>query len=99
LFDIREATWERAIVPVTLQILIENALKHNIVDPEIPLRIDVISVGDYLVVSNNLQRRKQVETSNGQGLSNLRSLYKFLTDRPLIIEETDERFAVKIPLL
>jgi sensor histidine kinase YesM len=98
-FDIREVTWERAMVPVTLQILIENALKHNIVDPEIPLHIDVVSVGDYLVVSNNLQRRKQVETSNGQGLMNLTSLYKFLTDKPVIIEETDERFAVKIPLL
>ncbi|MBA4054782.1 MAG: histidine kinase [Marivirga sp.] len=98
-FDIGEAGRERAIVPVTLQILIENALKHNIVDKERPLHIDVLTIGDYLVVSNNLQIRKRVGTSNGQGLDNLRSLYAFLSDKPVIIEKTDNRFAVKIPLL
>src|SRR5262249_11801226 len=52
---------EMALVPVTLQILIENALKHNIVDPKRPLKIDIVTMGDYLVVSNNLQVRKRVE--------------------------------------
>jgi len=98
-FDIGEAGRERAIVPVTMQILIENALKHNIVDKEKPLYVEVLTIGDYLVVSNNLQIRKHVGTSNGQGLDNLRSLYGFLSDKPVIIEKTDERFAVKIPLL
>ena len=98
-FDISEAGRERAIVPVTLQILIENALKHNIADVERPLKIDVVTIGDYLVVSNNLQVRKLVETSNKQGLENLKSLYGFLTDRAVIVEQTDDRFAVKIPLL
>lgn len=98
-FDITDTGRERAIVPVTLQILIENALKHNIVDKEKPLHIDILTIGEYLVVSNNLQIRKHVNTSNGQGLDNLRSLYGFLSDKPMIIEKTDERFAVKIPLL
>jgi two-component system LytT family sensor kinase len=98
-FDISAVGRERAIVPVTMQILIENALKHNIVDKEKPLHIDVLTIGDYLVVSNNLQIRKRVGTSNGQGLDNLRSLYGFLSDKPVIIEKTDDRFAVKIPLL
>lgn len=98
-FDIQEQAKEKAIVPVTLQILIENATKHNVVDIAKPLRIDVISVGDYLVVSNNLQLKKKVETSNKQGLENLKSLYKFLTERPVVVEATDDRFYVKIPLI
>ena len=56
-------------------------------------------MGDYLIVRNNLQLRKLVDTSNKQGLENLKSLYSFLTDKPLIIEHNDSRFAVKIPLL
>jgi two-component system, LytTR family, sensor kinase len=98
-FDIHADSKEKAIVPVTLQILIENALKHNIADREKMLNIEIVTVGDYLVVSNNLQRRKNVETSNKQGLENLRSLYRFLTDKPVIVEPTDDRFFVKVPLL
>jgi sensor histidine kinase YesM len=97
--QISEEAKEKAIVPVTLQILIENAIKHNIADKTKPLIIDVMSVGDYLVVSNNLQVRRNVETSNRQGLDNLKSLYKFLTEKPVIIEPTEERFYVKVPLL
>lgn len=98
-FVIDEKSKERAIVPVALQILIENALKHNIVDREKKLSIEVFTIGDYLVVSNNLQLRKRVETSNKQGLENLKSLYRFLTDRPVIIESGENRFAVKVPLV
>lgn len=98
-FQVDEHAYEKAIVPVTLQILIENALKHNIVDRDKVLNIDVISVGDYLVVSNNLQLRSNVETSNKLGLENLKSLYRFLTERPVIVEPTGERFFVKVPLL
>ena len=98
-FDIQETAKEKAIVPVTLQILIENATKHNVVDKEKPLIIDIFTVGDYLVVSNNLQVKKKVETSNKQGLDNLKSLYNFLTNKPVLIEQTDDRFNVKIPLI
>ena len=98
-FDISDQTWEKAIVPVTLQILLENALKHNIIDVQRPLTIQIQTDGDYLVVSNNLQLRKIVETSNKQGLGNLKSLYRFLTDKPVEIVEGDQRFSVRIPLL
>lgn len=97
--DVRADARTQAVVPVTLQILIENALKHNIADREKPLTIDILTVGDYLVVSNNLQLRKRVETSNKQGLENLRSLYGFLTQKPVLIEQTGDRFYVKVPLL
>jgi two-component system LytT family sensor kinase len=98
-FRFSEEAKERAVVPVTLQILIENAIKHNIVDKDRPLTIDIANIGDYLVVSNNLQVRKRVETSNGQGLGNLKSLYTFLTERPVLIEPTTDRFYVKVPLV
>ncbi len=98
-FDISDMARERAIVPVTLQILIENALKHNVADEQRPLIIEVITIGDYLVVSNNLQLRTKVGSSNKQGLENLSSLYRFLGEKPMIVDQTDSRFAVKIPLL
>ncbi|MCZ8214596.1 MAG: histidine kinase [Cyclobacteriaceae bacterium] len=90
---------EQRIVPVTLQILIENAIKHNIVSAELPLHIEIFTSGDYLVVSNNLQQRKHVESSNKLGLKNMQSLYKFLSDKPVQIEQTAIRFSVKVPLL
>jgi two-component system, LytTR family, sensor kinase len=98
-FKIPEEARSRAIVPVTLQILIENALKHNIVDKAKPLSIQIRVDGDYLEVSNNLQEKKMVETSNQQGLENLRSLYRFLTDKPLNIEKNEGKFIVKVPLI
>lgn len=97
--DIAAHAQEQAIVPVTLQVLIENAIKHNIVDKDRPLTIDLVTIGDYLVVGNNLQERKSVESSNKKGLERLRSLYGFLTERPVIVEKTDDRFNVKVPLI
>ena len=98
-FNISPGAKERAIVPVTLQILIENALKHNMADYNKPLVVDIFTSGDYIVVSNNLQKRKTAETSNHQGLENLKSLYAFLTDKPVLVEPTVDRFYVKVPLM
>lgn len=86
------------IAPVTLQNLIENAIKHNIIDPRFPLVIDIFIEGDYLVVRNNLQRKKMVETSNKKGLAQFISLYKYLSELPVVIEDTDKYFQAKIPL-
>lgn len=98
-FNIDTEQEHRLIVPATLQILIENAIKHNVTDVNRILIIDLLTSGDYLVVSNNLQKRAVVETSNKMGLDNLKSLYGFLTEKPLHVEQTAERFYVKVPLL
>jgi two-component system LytT family sensor kinase len=98
-FRLSPEALDRAIVPVTLQILMENALKHNIMDADKPLTIDVVSENDYLVVRNKLQKKKTVETSNQVGLENMKSLYRFMTDRPVIVESGSEMFTVKVPLL
>jgi ligand-binding sensor domain-containing protein len=94
-----EEWMHRRIVPVTLQNLLENAIKHNIIDPESPLRIEITVNDGYLLVRNNLQRKRFVETSNKQGLGNLLSLYKYLSARPMLVEEDEQYFTVKIPLL
>lgn len=98
-FHIDPALSERKIVPVTLQNLLENAMKHNTFDTEDPLVVDVFTENNCLVVRNNLQRRPIVETSNKQGLSRLQSLYQYLSDTPMTIHEDGQFFTVKLPLL
>ena len=82
-----------------MQNLIENAIKHNIIDKESPLVIDIFTTNNYLVVRNNLQKKNFVETSNRQGLVNLKSLYNYLSNMPVIITEDEQYFSVKIPLI
>ena len=100
-FDIHVANADRArrIVPVTLQNLFENAIKHNTLSDDSPLLIWVYSDGEYLYVANNLQRKRFVETSNKQGLASLQSLYGYLNRRPIEVSETTTAFVVKVPLL
>lgn len=97
--NIEEDYLSKKIVPVTLQNLIENAIKHNIVDAESPLTIDIFAEDNFLIVRNNLQKKKFVETSNKQGLDNLTALYQYLSDKHLIIEEINNYFTIKIPLI
>jgi LytS/YehU family sensor histidine kinase len=99
IIKVEEEYLHHQIVPVTLQNLVENAIKHNIIDDETPLTIEIRINNGYLLVRNNLQRKKFVETSNKQGLDNLKSLYKYLSGKPLQIETTEKFFTVKIPLL
>ena len=87
------------IAPVTLQNMIENAIKHNIIDAGSPLVIEIFIKDEYLVVKNNLQKKNMVETSNKKGLTQFITLYRYLSDLPVVIEETDDYFQIKIPLL
>ncbi|HJW29162.1 MAG TPA: two-component regulator propeller domain-containing protein, partial [Saprospiraceae bacterium] len=97
--NIDEDTMYRRLAPVTLQNLVENAIKHNIADQDSPLVIDIYAEGEYLVVRNNLQKKHFVETSNQQGLASMQSLYQYLSHRPMLIEDGPDYFTVKIPLI
>jgi ligand-binding sensor domain-containing protein len=97
--EVKKAYLNAGIVPVTLQNLFENAIKHNSVEEDKPLIINVFIEEDYLIVKNNLQLKKYVQTSNKQGLESLKNLYKYLSKKPLEIIETESEFVVKIPLL
>ena len=97
--NIPEESLHRKIAPVTLQNLVENAIKHNIADIDDPLFIQLYIKEDYLIVENKLNRKSYVETSNKQGLNSMISLYKFLSNRPLIVSEREGSWVVKIPLI
>jgi Histidine kinase/Y_Y_Y domain len=97
--DIKDEFLTSGIVPVTLQNLFENAIKHNTLEDDNPLIISVFVENDYLIVSNILQKKKFVETSNKQGLESLKSMYKYLTDKPFETVETNTAFVVRVPLL
>jgi len=97
--NLSESAKEKKIVMVTLQMLIDNAIKHNIVQAAAPLKINVWDNNDTLYVVNNKQLRKQIETSNEQGLLQLQQLYGFITDKKVIINNTPENFEIHLPLL
>ena len=97
--DIPSEKLQRKIVPLSLQILMENAIKHNIVSSEKPLRIDVSSVNGRLIVSNNLQKKNQLSESTGIGLDNIRNRYRLLSEQPVEVTESLSEFTVSIPLI
>lgn len=87
------------IVPVTLQILLENCIKHNAIDPEDPLRIEIKAEGQTLRVSNSIHPKVQVLESNGRGLADLAKLYSYLSPQALVTESSPDKFTVMIPLI
>ena len=99
IINVDDAFSMHLIAPVTLQNMMENAIKHNIIDIDTPLIINIYTEGEYLIVQNNRQSKKNVETSNKKGLEQLKTLYKYLTRKPVIIEDLDLYFIIKIPLI
>jgi len=99
--DVEPADKDYLMVPMALQILVENAVKHNIISAGQPLHITIFSEDGFMVVQNDLQKRRTSETSNGIGLFNLNKRYEYLSGKNIIIkkEEFDNTFTVKIPLL
>lgn len=86
--------------PLSLQMLLENAIKHNIASMANPLHVEILLEGNQLIVKNNLQLKSSLsEESTGIGLSNIRKRYELLNDEPVLIEETNDFFIVKLPLL
>lgn len=89
---------EYRLPPLTLQILIENALKHNVVSTAHPLHIRISVEDDYLLVVNNIQPRKSTY-STGLGLKNIKMRYSFLTGRKVTVNTNNDQFIAKVPLL
>ena len=97
--DVPEEKLKKRIVPLSLQILMENAIKHNIVSSEKPLKIEVFAENGKLVVSNNLQKKNQQSESTGIGLNNLRNRCKLLSAGQVEVTENGSSFTVSIPLI
>ena len=98
--NLPEADQDRyQIAPLTLQLLVENAVKHNRMSDEEPLIVRIDRENDYLRVANPIQPRPRMEESTGVGLTNIVNRYRLLSNQPVWIGEVDDEFVVRIPLL
>lgn len=98
--DIPEEEMQCHIVPLSLQILLENAIKHNVISTNKPLHIDIqMGRNGNLVVRNNLQKKSMVNGSTKTGIANIQSRYKLLTDKEVDVIVTKEHFTVSVPLI
>lgn len=93
------STPEAKVVPLSLQLLLENTVKHNVVSDGRPLRIRIYEEDGYLVVENNFQKKEVMNKRRGVGLQNIVDRYGLVTRRKVFIEQDQEKFAVKLPIL
>ena len=97
--DINTVTKSVLIPTLSLQMLVENALKHNYYSKEQPITIDINVKDNRLVVKNNIRKRIDSESSTKLGLANIKKRYAFYTNKDVIIEEENNMFKVSMPLL
>ena len=90
---------EAKVVPLSLQLLLENTIKHNIVSENRPLKIKIYEQDEFLVVENNYQKKEVLSNRKGVGLQNIVNRYNEITQRKVLINQTEEIFRVKIPVL
>ena len=90
---------EAKVVPLSLQLLLENCIKHNIVSEAKPLHVKISIENGQLVISNNLQKKEVLQYRKGVGLQNIVNRYGILTKRKVLVEENEKEFKVLLPIL
>ena len=90
---------EAKVVPLSLQLLLENTVKHNVVSEQRPLHIRIYVEGDYLAIQNDYQKKEVLQERQGVGLQNIVNRYAIITNRKVLIIQNEKTFTVKIPLL
>jgi len=90
---------EARVVPLSLQLLLENTVKHNVVSEQRPLHIKIFIENDYLVIRNDFQKKEVLQHRQGVGLQNIISRYNIITRRKVLIEQNEQYFSVSIPIL
>jgi LytS/YehU family sensor histidine kinase len=85
--------------PLTLQLLLENAVKHNAILEETPLRIHIHTKNNHLIIENTIKRKSTLVHSNKLGLDNIRQKYKLLGGHQVLVQEDNGLFRVIIPLI
>lgn len=90
---------EAKVVPLSLQLLLENCIKHNIVSEAKPLHIKISIENNQLVVTNNLQKKEVLSDRKGVGLQNIVNRYAILTKRNVLVEENEKEFKIFLPIL
>ena len=94
-----EGVLDVEIVPLSLQILFENAVKHNVISAQKPLCIELFVEGKRLVVRNNFQPKNQVQEGTGVGLENIKNRYALVSQKTVEVVVTKQYFTVALPLL
>jgi len=98
-FDVPENFYHYAIPPLALQMLLENAIKHNVVSKEDPLFVKVyVQDNLFIVIENTLKAKLEKEPSTGVGLENIRNRYLHLTGKNFVVKQEDGKFIVMLPL-
>jgi two-component system LytT family sensor kinase len=97
--NIAENALTKKLPPASLQLLIENAVKHNVATTEMPLGINIYSEEGWLVVSNSLQKKNKTGNSLGSGLNSIKERYQLLAGLSILVDETGGHFTVRIPLI
>lgn len=87
------------VVPLSLQLLLENCIKHNLASEQKPLKIEIIIDNDQLLVRNNLQKKDSLSNRKGVGISNIVQRYDLLTQRKVVVETTNQYFNIYLPIL
>src|SRR6185503_20467083 len=90
---------EAYILPLTLQMLLENAVKHNVITENKPLDVYITIDSIYITVSNNLQPKSKQEPSTEFGLQSIIKRYQLLSDRKVLIEKNQDTFKVRVPII
>ena len=90
---------ELKIVPLSLQLLLENAVKHNVITTDNPLKINIYEDNGYLIIENNVNPKASLEKSTQVGLKNINQRYSLISNRAVEIIKTNQTFEVKLPLL
>jgi two-component system LytT family sensor kinase len=98
-FDVHEQYFHYAIPPLALQMLLENALKHNVVSKEDPLFVKVYVLDNvYIVIENTVKAKIDKDPSTGVGLDNIRNRYLHLTGKNIVVKHDNGKFVVMLPL-
>jgi LytS/YehU family sensor histidine kinase len=93
-----ESSGNGYIVPLTMQLLIENAIEHNFGSTENPIHI-IIDVKDTIFISNNVIPKRSSKPTSGRALQNIKEQYKLLSHKPIEIQKSDSEFSIIIPII
>ena len=97
--DISYDQLKQNTIPLALQILLENIFKHNSISEEKPIYIKIFTEDNYLVISNNVNKKAIFQDSSRIGLDNIKARYKHFSENPVVIVNDDKQFTVKLPLI
>jgi sensor histidine kinase YesM len=98
--DVDEEAIEQHIIPIALQMLVENAIKHNVVSKQQPLQVNIFSTQDgVLMVTNTIQLKRSKEASSKIGLKNIDQRYNLITGKSIVVKEDGNIFSVSLPLI